>query len=261
MSGLPVIWVGPRGGYRGKERTLVASLLQRGRTLHEIDIVSEESGATHPLRAIVERIREAVRELGQRSVTADRSPALIGYSIGAQAAAQFAAEHPGSVSSVTLIAGWMESSSKMQAVRELWRSGTGGASGREEGNREVLVRAAHLVLASARGWPGELGAWELPRATAETEALLELCDDASLGGIAEEISDPVLIVGGLDDEFATVQQSRLLFGAISDSRYAEIACGHLACIERPAEVFSLVESFIAAPLAHAAGSKLDGHRA
>lgn len=264
MTPVPIVFVGPRGGYRGRERTLVASLLERGRALFEVDIVPQPPGQHGVLTDIVSRIRETVRkatftpaaELGESQPL----PALVGYSIGAQAAAVFAAENPGLVSSVTLIAAWMSPSEKMRelcgVVRALELSGSHG----DAGLSPLGTRVAHLVLASSHGWPAATNVSLLRTAAIETSALLGMCQSAELTSSAAQITDPALIIGCSLDEFASVQQSRLLFGTISDSRYAEIESGHLVCIERPAELASLIDPFVSNPHRHPGGTRIIGHQ-
>lgn len=264
MNESPIVFVGPRGGYQGLDRTLATSLLGRGRMLLEVDTHRVRRPRGEGLRTLVDDVADAVRRAALVSrvdqVGEVALPALVGYSIGAQVAAVFTAENPGAVSSLTLIAGWVESHEKMRDAGALWRalsSFDAAGSGEQLG---LSVRSAQLVLASAREWPGAVSAARMQLAAAEIEGLMSLCDVADIVSVAEGITGPVLVIGCSSDEFATVQQSRRLFGAIPDARYAEIDCGHLACIERPAEVAARVESFLANPYRDPAGTRMSGYR-
>lgn len=249
----PIVFVGPRGGYRGEDRTLVATLLERGRAMFEVDVVPEAADAPPSLDDILSRIDYAMGQATALTGTtpdSERSlPALVGYSMGAQAAATFTAANPGRVGSLTLVAGWATATDKMRGVRRV--ADAGG---------DLRAHVTHLVLGSAHGWPGELDEARLPRSSAEIGALLDLCDTAELASIAPQITDPVLVIGASRDEFATAQQSRLLFGAIPDSRFAEVDSGHLVCVERPAEVASLIEPFVNDPGQHPAGTRIGGYQ-
>ena len=238
----------------------MTSLLARGRTLIEVDTRLQVARAGAGLRALVGDIADAVEGASVRTGGAATRPALVGYSIGAQAAAAYAAEYPGAVSSVALVAGWMRAHEKMREVGELWRLLAPAGAEPGSGSLEAPVRAAQLVLASAREWPGAIEQDRVNSAASEIDGLLALLHDADLEGVAERIADPVLVLGCSLDEFATVQQSRLLFGAIPEARLAEIDCGHLACVERPAEVVAHIESFIGAPSRHPAGARIDRFR-
>lgn len=259
-----MVFVGPRGGYRGLEHTLSVSLLKRGREFHEVDVVPDDAQETEALSAIVQRVEDSVRRAKPGSAPhcgeVSPLPALVGYSIGAQAAAMFAACHPGSISSLTLLAGWMEPEEKMRETARVWNAIMEIQNIGESSRSLLALRAAHLALMSAIGWSDDLDAPGLMHAISETRVLMNLCGDASLVSFAERIVDPTLVIGCGADEFATVHQSRRLFGAIVNSRYVEVSSGHLACIERPAQIASLVESFVVDPLRHLAGSRLNEHR-
>lgn len=263
MTKVPLIFVGPRGGYAGLNRTLVTSLLERGRTFAEVDVVRDGRSEAEQLRTLVLDVDEAVNRVYEQHTRQSGEamlPALVGYSLGAQVAGMFAAEHPGVVSSVTLVAGWTQSHGKMHAVRDLWQSMSSSAPHQGAEAIEQSVKMAQLVFASAHAWPGSIAEDQLTRSAAEIETALRLCGHADLLAATGKITDPVLVVGCASDEFATVQQSRQLFGAITDCRYTEVMSGHMVCIERPAEIASLIESFVAKPHRYAAGSRVDGHQ-
>ena len=263
MIRTPVVLVGPSGGYRGLERTLVASLLERGTDFFEVDVQPENPGEPASFAEMVSRIQRTILLATQATASADaaerRLPALVGYSLGAQAAAIFASQHPGAVSSLSLIAAWAAPHGKMREVRELWLRLRDPGAGREFDAHELPMRLTNLVFSSAFGWSGIPSVEQGERAATEMAAVMHLCVDADLVAVAERIVDPVLVVGCAFDEFAPVNQSRYLFGAIPNARYAEIESGHLVCVERPAEVVSLVESFVADPQQYPAGTRVKGH--
>lgn len=252
----PVVLVGPEHGY-GSGGRLFAELLGREHDLVEVGIASA-SGAPESL---VDRVRAGVERL--RALGGD--PALVGYSLGAVAAAEYAARFPGSLSSLTLIAGWTHPTGKMEAASRLWGALRSSTSAGQRPSDEALAAAA-LLLVSSGGWRAQD-----PIATRETTArrdpaafevaaLMEGCLGRDLSGVADRILDPTLIVACARDEFADPEQSHLLFGAIDDARLVEIDSGHAVLVERPAEVFEIVRSFVASPRKHPPGTRIGGPR-
>jgi pimeloyl-ACP methyl ester carboxylesterase len=252
----PVVLVGPEHGY-GPGGRLFAELLGREHDLVEVGVASA-GGAPESL---VDRVRVGVEHLR----AGGGNPALVGYSLGAVAAAEYAARFPGSLSSLTLIAGWMHPTGKMEAAARLGGALRPSASAEQRPSDEALAAAA-LLLVSSRAWrtqgpiaPREPTARRDPAAF-EVAALMEGCLDRDLSEAADRILDPTLVVACAHDEFAGTEQSHLLFGAIDDARLAEIDSGHAALVERPAEVFEIVRSFIASPREHPPGTRISGPR-
>ena len=71
---------------------------------------------------------------------------------------------------------------------------------------------------------------------------------------AHQISAPTLVVGCTHDQMVPIRHQKALFGAIEDSRFAEIATGHAVVFERPSELTHYVQRFIDAPAEHSAGT-------
>lgn len=255
----PVVLVGPERGY-GPGGRLVAELLGREHDLVEVGLAA---GGGAP-ESLVERVCAGVEHLRAQG----GEPALVGYSLGAAAAAEYAARFPGSLSSLTLIAVWMHPTGKMEAAARLW-SALRSSTSAGQGPTDAALEAAMLLLVSSRGWRAQdpmaqrgstAQAARCDRAVSEVAALMEGCLDYDLSEAADRILDPTLVVACAHDEFADPQQSHLLFGAIDDARLAEIDSGHAALIERPVEVFEIVRSFIASPRERPSGTRIDGPR-
>ena len=148
----------------------------------------------------------------------DTDTILVGYSLGAVLAAAHAAAHP--VRGLVLICGWTQSTPRLvdwsiHAGDEAFARHTMVGPGSD---RTPLVRPELLALVGSLPVP-ELGA----------------------------IACPTLVIGATYDLVATAHQSRLLYGGIAGSRYVELATGHAALAERPAEVLSLLTAFAAQP--------------
>lgn len=260
----PVVLIGPASGYVGLDRTLVASLLARGRILVEIDISESQREGSVYAEELIEEIRLAISEASiERHYDAASPvplPALVGYSLGAQAAALYAARQPGTISSLTLVSGWVETPDKMLELRSLIQSLRGRSRSPEPATDATVSRIIRLVLASTHGWASAAFGDRVREASHEMLALVTNCGAFDLQASVERIADPALVIGCSFDEFAGVTQSRKLFGALTDSRYAEIDAGHLVCAERPVELVALIEQFIEEPGCHSPGTRLDGYR-
>lgn len=257
-----LVFVGPRGGYRGLDRHLVVSLLQQGHRIIEVNFDSTSADTPIQLPVLVDLVAQAVDQATQHHTNGNKKsqvlPAVVGYSLGAQVAALFAAEHPASISSLTLIAGWFAPTAKMCALNQLWQEWRNAQCEDSDEISAPALRASHLVLNSSANWQGQIDEKHVLQAMLETELLMDLCVAADVSSAFHRIVDPTLVIGCTYDEFASVQQSRLVFGAIQDSRYTEVNSGHLVCIERPAELVSLIDEFVADPHQHPPGTRIPG---
>lgn len=166
-------------------------------------------------------------------------PVLVGLSLGAAIAARVTRP----LSSLVLIAGWWRPSPKLETFAATWMRL------REEGSA-ALDDVSALALYSAEGWDA---ARALP-ADSISDAMIALAARADLSKVSLAVTAPTLVVGGVHDEVATTRETRLLFGAIQDARYAELRSGHAVTHERPAELLELITAFAAAPTRYPAGS-------
>jgi len=256
--------VGPSSGY-GAGGRLFAELLARGRELREIGIAALAGEAASGETELEAEIAGAVDELTPADPEAVR-PALIGTSLGAVAAARFAARRPGAVSSLTLVAGWVRPTEKMRALSDLWRSLH--ETDEPIQRHEDALLAARLQLVSTLGWPAEPASASAaphalrldPTVGSDIAALLAHADAVDLEPVAAAITDPTLVAAGTRDEFADPAQSHLLFGAIENALLLEIDSGHAILLERPAELLDAVASFIAQPTRHPPGARIEGKR-
>ena len=238
-----VVLVSPHSGY-GAGGRLFAELLSRECNVREVGINEPE---------LLARLSAAVEEVSVARPDG-ASPALVGVSLGVAAALGFAAARPDDIASLTLVAPWMHATPKMETAAELWHNLTGSDHGDDHCNAAVF--GAYLSLVSARGWraPSELR--DDPGVLADLSTLFGNCLDVDAVEFAAAIAVPTLVVAAAFDEFADVTQAHLLFGAIADSRLAEIDCGHAVLLERPLEVLHLVETFVADPRRERAGSRV-----
>lgn len=208
-----------------------------GRVEHDFDFLAPML-ARH--REVIAVDLEPGDPVALLAAAAPAGAAVLGFSLGAAVAAGYAAAHPERVGSLILVSGWLAPSAKLLAYAGLWGAIHDDA---------VLAEVARQCLYSAAGW-------ESSRAVpvdARSRGLVT-CLSASVDAAA--ISAPTLVVGASSDELVGRRQSRLLFGAIGNARYAEIASGHAIVHERPAELLALAETFLLDPEAYPAGSTL-----
>ncbi|GAB2456229.1 pimeloyl-ACP methyl ester carboxylesterase [Conyzicola lurida] len=184
----------------------------------------------------------------QREVIAldldDRTPSrlpdgpfdLVGYSVGAVAAAELALT--ADVRHLVLVAGVLESGERQRRFARVWH-------GLSPADRETFARFAAL--------------------DGDDDPVLAFRDDlvdrfAAANVDAAAITAPTLVIGCAADAVATADQSRALFAAIPDSRYAEVDAGHAVLAERPAEVLGHIEGFLSFPARYPAAAVIPAAR-
>ncbi len=226
MTARPTLVLAP--GLSGRPEIDFPFLAPMLRRWFDVSEVTFDGLADPTLDRLAERVTDAVDGC-------PTPPIVVGVSIGALAAA--ASRAP--VAGLVLVAGWWQPAPALVLFARIW------AVLRAEGSSAVDDVARFAVGSAER-----LAA--LPADTL-TDALVAVAAHADLTG-APEISAPVLVIGGTADTLATTHQSRLLFGAIPDARYAEIRSGHAVAQERPAELLELIRGFAADPAHYPSGT-------
>lgn len=184
---------------------------------------------------------------------------VVGYSFGAVIAAKLAASHGDLVASLTLIAGWLKTD-----VQQLLRNDTWTQMERE--NSPALAPFTVYTTYSQR--------FLATKNAAEMQALLEAASNGEarrvkmalnrsvdIGDELAVITAPALVIGCTHDITAPIHHSRLLFGALANSRFAELDAGHGVVHERPAELFNMIERFVRDPAGTPAGTIFDNAHA
>ena len=184
-----------------------------------------------------------------RAVMDERSPQspvhLLGYSLGALVAATVAAQSPASVQTLTLVAGWVRVDGDQRLRNRIWAA-------LKDADPQLLREFATWT---AFGQPylgqrtdAELEALIRARTTTDgASAQMDLNRRADLSEVLAQISAPTLVVAAAFDKMVPARQTELLYGGISDARYATIDTGHAVTAERPAQLFQLVHGFISDP--------------
>lgn len=176
-----------------------------------------------------------------RAVGAERCD-LIGWSMGAAVAAQWAADHPASVDRLVLYGGWAR----------------GAAIGDDASRRHILgLLGSHWGLGSDlltelfaaeadAGTRLALVQYQRAASTASTAvALLRLAYDLDVSAALPRVQAPTLVLHRTGDRAAPIAQSRVLAAEIPDARLVELAGrSHLPAIGDSAAVVAEVRRFL-----------------
>jgi pimeloyl-ACP methyl ester carboxylesterase len=196
------------------------------------------------LGVVCERVEAAIAELGLER------PAMLGHSLGGGVAVRYAAERPGALRALTLIApaGLIATG----AVRPSWRHP------RLHALRRTVLRAATPVIAASRGLRERAFARVVGDPRALDAALArELLMGAAQGrstpaaGIEivyaglrdrlDELTLPALVIWGGRDRVVSPRYAELLRDALADGRLLLLpGAGHVPMCEEPAEVADAV---------------------
>jgi pimeloyl-ACP methyl ester carboxylesterase len=208
-------------------------------------------GGGFDLGTVCERVEAVIGELGLEH------PAMLGHSLGGGVAVRYAAERPGAVSALTLVApaGLIATG----AVRPSWRHPRLHALGR------FALRAATPLIASSRGLRERAFARVVGDPSVLGKALArELLMGAALGrstpaagieivyaGLRERldaITLPTLVIWGARDCVVSPRYGELLRDALPDGRLLLLpGAGHVPMCEQPDAVAAAVLELCASP--------------
>jgi pimeloyl-ACP methyl ester carboxylesterase len=180
---------------------------------------------------------------------------VVGYSFGAVVAARAASMRPDLVSSLTLVAGWLRTDAHQRLRNRIWQSL------HDEGH--PVLAPLSVLLSSSQAYlngrtPEEIeAAIERIKAGPDRSAKMALNRDVDLTETIGSVVAPTLVIGCRHDQMVPIGHSRMLFGAIENSRLAEVESGHAVVHERPSELYALIDEFVRRPEAHPAGSILE----
>ncbi|MEV4222111.1 alpha/beta hydrolase [Nonomuraea sp. NPDC049725] len=200
-----------------------------------------DDGRELSVDGIAEQITAAAR------AAVDGPVDLLGFSLGAVAAAAVAARHPELVRRLVLVAGWPDTTGPrdrfyfetarklLDTDRELFKrfstlTGFGAAA---------LDRFGHEGLAYSLA-----DAWPPPGIGRQVDLGLNV----DIRPLLPAITAPTLVIGFADDNMIPVEGSRRLHAAIRDSRLVEIEGeGHMDWFADPSRLIALTRDFIDAP--------------
>ena len=163
---------------------------------------------------------------------------LAGWSLGAVVAAAVAAKAPARVRSLALICGWVRTDARFRFTLDLWRRLI-------ETDTELFGRyafadgltAGTFDAVGVEGVEGLLGTLELAPGSL---AQIELDQRIDIADRLGSITAPTLVIGGVEDRWTSIEQSRALAAGIAGARLVELACGHLIPLEQAAALTDLL---------------------
>lgn len=192
------------------------------------------------------------------AVIEDRAPEqpvhLVGYSLGAVVTAALAGRRQDLVETLTLIAGWITTDKQQRVRNSVWQA-LFERGGRPLQEFQTLVAfSAQFIRSRADQDLENLIASRTFREAVETE--MEINRSVDISADVERITAPTLVIGATADQMVPIQHSYMLLGGIEDARLAEVDAGHAVTIERPAQVFMLIDDFVKEPAGVPAGKTI-----
>lgn len=155
---------------------------------------------------------------------------VVGYSLGAVAALELAANSPDRVRTVTSLCGWVASDARMRMTFELWRRliATGP---------ELFMRYALVDGYTAAGLEGLEPFADAAVGLAATmvqpgsDAHLELDARVDITASLPKVSSPCLVLGAAEDRWVDVSKSREIAGIVPGATLVTLPAGHLVITE------------------------------
>lgn len=244
----PVVLVHGTGSSTQKNFWALYPMLAFEHRVVGIDLTLPGDDSALTLEHYVQQVEALVESLGD-----SRGVVLVGYSLGAVVATALAAQRPDLLFQLVAIAGWIKGDRHQTHRYELYRNL----------KRQAPELLADFVQFASYGAPhvASRTAHDYDALVARVQAsspyddrLLDMLESIDITDQAHSVSTRSLVIGCTNDQMVQVRHSRELFGAISDSRYAEVEAGHAVVHERPAELFALIDRFMQVPDEHEAGS-------
>ncbi|MFI8320042.1 alpha/beta fold hydrolase [Streptomyces sp. NPDC085529] len=171
--------------------------------------------------------------------------AIAGYSLGSPVAIRAATRHPDRVTALVLTAGFAHPNPRFLLAATLWRDLL------RAGNPDQLAAFVSLIGLSAPVLDA-IGQDDLDTALKATAAAvppgtpehLDLVIDVDVRADLAALTVPTLVISTTLDQLVTPHHHRQLAEAIPNSRYAEIATGHLPFVEQPERWATLIRDFL-----------------
>jgi 3-oxoadipate enol-lactonase len=171
---------------------------------------------------------------------------LVGFSLGTAVAIRIAAEYPHKVRRLVLLGAFLHGRDARQQIQfGLWRDLI-------QTDRNAMARVLMLTGFSpdfllSLDEKGMADALEGIQAGTDWEGMarqveLDLCVDVTSD--ARRVTCPTLVIGSRFDNMVPPAYARATAAAIGGARYVEMAAGHLALLEQPAEFLALLRGFL-----------------
>ena len=172
------------------------------------------------LDSVIADARDLMRHLGHDTFH------VVGYSLGAVAALRCAAMFPENVISVTSLCGWATTDARMRVTFDLWRrlisidhelfmryALTDGYTAEGIAALEPMFDVV-VQMAAAAVQPG-------------SDAQLELDIRIDIADSLKSITAPCLVIGGIEDRWVDISNSREIAQKVEGSVLLELPAGHL----------------------------------
>jgi pimeloyl-ACP methyl ester carboxylesterase len=208
--------------------------------------LADPSGALE-IDALVDQVQAVI----DASVPGQRIT-LLGYSLGAVVAAAAAARLGARVENLILVAGWMKTDTHQVLRNGIWSSLRAEDSSALQ--KFMLLCALSPAFMASRPADDMRKIAKMLVVNPFTERQMALNARIDITDCVDAIVARTLVIGCSSDFMVPVRHSKMLFGAIADARYTEIASGHGVTIERPAELFRAVDTFTRNPTAYPSGA-------
>lgn len=247
---VPIVLVHGTGGTTATDFWALYPMFAGVRRTIGLDL---DPGERPEVSDLASQISHAVRTVSSTPVH------LVGYSLGAVLAAAATAIDPGLYATLTLINGWRRTDRHQSMRNSAWQQ---LLQERSSAYTDLTLATAHSALYLRNLAPHQLDEVVTRRAARrDPRRELELNARIDISTLLPKISIPTLVIGSAYDVMVPIHHSRELFGAIDDARYLELASGHAATTERPAEIFGAVQDFVRNPDAVGAGSIIPSFQA
>ncbi|WP_205965215.1 alpha/beta fold hydrolase [Paraburkholderia flava] len=243
----PVVLVHGTGGTAASHYGFLFPILESGQRVVALDFAPPAEGVTLALSDLEDQVKAVIEH-----VLPGRAVTLVGYSLGAVVAASIASTRPDLVSNLVLIAGWLKTDAQQLIRNKVWQELY------QSGSRAIADFT--VFCAFSHGFfhflsPERLHAiTEMIRPGPFDAQQMALNQKVDLSSQVSSIRAKTLIVGCSHDQMVPIEHSKLLFGAISDARFAEIASGHGVVFERPGQLSQVIDQFNENPERYPAGT-------
>ncbi len=176
---------------------------------------------------------------------------ILGFSMGAGFALEFAKRHPDRVGRVIAISPGGITGSMPLSVRMIESSLFGGFASRLYKMRTVEKMLNECVFDHTVVGPHDVKEYFRPASDPDGRAAIRMTvsgfDEEELSESLHEIDAPVMIIWGADDKWHPMEASNLYRSAIPNATVTIVRnAGHLVHEEKPDRIYELVRSFVPA---------------
>jgi pimeloyl-ACP methyl ester carboxylesterase len=250
-----VLLIHGTGGSMERHFGRVLPMLTKRYRVVGVELTAPEGAERLQLDELVDQVAAVIRGVGLQEVPVS----VVGYSLGAVIALALTARGDHQVERLVLINGWLKTDAQQRLRHELSRALYEREDGPEFARLALLTAYSPRYL--VKRTPEEIRKLESTVIRDRLRALhMELNERIDVSELAAQVSSPTLIVVGEDDIMVPPHHGYELLGALPEARMATVSGGHALMTERPAQVYSLIESFLTGRHSGQAGAILQPER-